>query len=839
MPDVEVELTKLAGAKCFATFDFSHGYWQLPLHQASQETQTFITPDGLFTPTRVLHGTSNATMHMQAEINAIIGSDPVLKKHAIIWLDDVLLFSYSIDGYLDILKRFFELCAKHGLRLHPEKCCFFSLTIRWCGRLIDKDGIRFDPRRINGLLEMSPPTTGADLQQFLCALQWMKTGIPEFNRLIEPLHAIMEEVYTRAGKRTKVRVARVTLADAGWTNSHTITFQACKEALAAQVKLAHRDFSKRLCVFTDASDSVWSGVITQIPLSDINLPHNEKRHQPLAFLSGKFDATQLRWSTLEKEAYAIMATTERMHWILSDSAGFDIFTDHNNLVFMFDPLSVLRDISLSSLKKVLRWAVRLSIYNYTCIHIPGTENVWADLLSRWAVPNMVRRIIRVPLLPSAASEDFIWPSNAEISEVQTEHRAIRPKRLNDTDGLFVTKTGAIWIPDACSDLQLRICIIAHTSSAGHRAIDATESAIRRKFHWSTISEDVGTFVKRCIHCISTLKGKRVPRPFGPAVHGTFANDLVQFDYLEIAPGRDGVKYILMLRDDFSSYCWLFPCANANSENAAEALLEWCSWSNGAVERLGREVLRAFRATISELQIGFQEWPDLVPLVQSSLNNSPSPQRGNKAPITIFIGAPASTAISTFLRHQTGRLVSISDAAKEKTLNLEKVKAIVDNIRETVSTTLADNRTRKRNANSRGALPNFIEGDFVLLARDEFTAGEKLCLRWRGPRRVTKAVSDYVYQIEDLRNGALEEAHASRLRFYSDKHLNQEAIMPHVICSETGMPVQRLMRLEKTPDGLHVIVRWRGLPPSADTSEPHQYGHACCRRCLLIICYVLY
>jgi len=859
MPDVEVELTKLAGAKYFATFDFSHGYWQLPLHKDSQESQTFITPDGLFSPTRVLHGTSNATMHMQAEVNAIIGSDPILKRHSITWLDDVLLFAYSIEEHLDILHRFFEICRKARLRLHPAKSSFYSITIRWCGRLIDKDGIKFDPRRINGLLEMATPNTGSELQQFLCAFQWMKTAVPEFNRLIEPLHLFMEEVYARAGKRTKTRVARVALSEVGWTDTHTSTFIACKDALAAQVKLSHRDASKRLCVFTDASDSVWSGVITQVPISDVNLPHSEKRHEPLAFLSGRFDATQLRWSTLEKEAYAIMATTERMHWILSDSAGFDIYTDHNNLVFIFDPLSVLRDISLSSLKKVLRWAVRLSVYNYTCIHIPGSENVWADLLSRWAVPNIVRRIIRVPALPSSSADDFIWPDNAEIAEAQHAHISTRPKGLTAKDGLFINDYGAIWIPADCSDLQLRICIIAHTSSAGHRGIAATESAIRRSFHWTTITEDVDAFIKGCIHCLSTLQGKKIPRPFGPAVHGTYANDLVQFDFLEIAPGRDGVKYILMVRDDFSSFCWLFPFANANSANTCEALLEWCStfnvpsmfmsdqgthfknevlrrlcralrvphhftlphtpWSNGAVERLGREVLRVFRATASELRMPFSDWPDLVPLVQSSLNNSPSPQRGNKAPITIFIGAEPRPAISTFLRHETGRLVSISDAAREQSFNLGKVKDIVDKLRETAAKTLSDNRQRKRDTNSRGALPNFSEGDFVLLARDEFTAGEKLCLRWRGPRRITRAVSDYVYQIEDLRNGALEEAHASRLRFYSDDSLNKDAIMPHVISSETGMPVQRLMRLEESPNGLHVIVRWRGLPANADTSEP--------------------
>jgi len=230
MPDIEVELSKLAGAKYFGTFDFSHGYWQLPLDKDSQATQSFITPNGIYTPTRVLHGTSNATMHMQAEVNAIIQKDEILLAHLIAWLDDVLAYASTIGEYLDTLEKFFKACKKFRLRLHPGKCCLFALWIRWCGRSIDKDGIKFDPRRINGLLEMAVPTTGSELQQFLCAFQWMRTGIPEFNRLIEPLHQFMEEVYSKAGKRTKVRVARVNLSDIGWTDSLSGTFERCKEA---------------------------------------------------------------------------------------------------------------------------------------------------------------------------------------------------------------------------------------------------------------------------------------------------------------------------------------------------------------------------------------------------------------------------------------------------------------------------------------------------------------------------------------------------------------------------------------------------------------------------------
>lgn len=70
----------------------------------------------------------------------------------------------------------------------------------------------------------------------------------------------------------------------------------------------------------------------------------------------------------------------RMHRVLSNPDGFNIFTDYNNLVFLFDPLFAAPAISQTTLRKVLRWAIRLSAYNYTCVHIKGIDNHWADLI---------------------------------------------------------------------------------------------------------------------------------------------------------------------------------------------------------------------------------------------------------------------------------------------------------------------------------------------------------------------------------------------------------------------------------------------------------------------------
>lgn len=66
-----------------------------------------------------------------------------------------------------------------------------------------------------------------------------------------------------------------------------------------------------------------------------------------------------------------------MHWIVSTPHGLDLYTENNNLIFLFDPLSVAPDMSQTSLRKVLQCAVKLSIYSYTCYHIKDEENVWA------------------------------------------------------------------------------------------------------------------------------------------------------------------------------------------------------------------------------------------------------------------------------------------------------------------------------------------------------------------------------------------------------------------------------------------------------------------------------
>jgi len=157
---------------------------------------------------------------------------------------------------LERLRRFFEICREFGLKLHAEKTHLFLREANFCGRIIDSKGVRHDPRSLDTLKNMRTPEVAGDLQQFLCATGWMRSSIPEYAKTIAPLHNLMEDCYTRAGKRTKRAVRKTTLHGL-WGAAHSSAFSQIKAQLSRALTLAHPKEGHTTCLFSDASDTHW------------------------------------------------------------------------------------------------------------------------------------------------------------------------------------------------------------------------------------------------------------------------------------------------------------------------------------------------------------------------------------------------------------------------------------------------------------------------------------------------------------------------------------------------------------------------------------------------------
>ena len=72
---------------------------------------------------------------------------------------------------------------------------------------------------------------GADLQQYICAINWMRASIPGYNILVQPLAELLERVFAQTGeKRTRQMAAIVVLADVGWGDNHARCLEDTKKA---------------------------------------------------------------------------------------------------------------------------------------------------------------------------------------------------------------------------------------------------------------------------------------------------------------------------------------------------------------------------------------------------------------------------------------------------------------------------------------------------------------------------------------------------------------------------------------------------------------------------------
>lgn len=81
-------------------------------------------------------------------------------------------------------------------------------------------------------------------------------------------------------------------------------------------------------------------ILTQIPPEDKEQQFIKQRQEPLAFLSGSFNGSSLNLFTADKEAYAIVQACNKLEdiLILLRTEGFWLFTDHRNLIYIFDPV---------------------------------------------------------------------------------------------------------------------------------------------------------------------------------------------------------------------------------------------------------------------------------------------------------------------------------------------------------------------------------------------------------------------------------------------------------------------------------------------------------------------
>jgi hypothetical protein len=107
-----------------------------------------------------------------------------------------------------------------------------------------------------------------------------------------------------------------------------------------------------------------------------------------------------------------------------------------------------------------------------------------------------------------------------------------------------------WHP--ASDLELFLCIIAHTGQCGHRDQAAVESVVRQHSS-SAMSTDVRPFFSPCVNFLLAVRGETLQSLFGPPVHGNSPKPLLLVNKIETGSSNRSQIYALVHHEDHLNY----------------------------------------------------------------------------------------------------------------------------------------------------------------------------------------------------------------------------------------------------------------------------------------------
>lgn len=163
MPIIVAELDKKSGAKISCELDMTHGYWQLLLHEDSQQCQSFVTSDGMFRPTSVLNGNLNRNANIHAAFMSKMPPD--LKKDLVLLVGNLAIAVKDSEDLLKCITKLLDFCVEVHMEIHPANCRLFTNSVTWCGQRISAEIVRFNPRHTSGLEQMAMASIARELLQ--------------------------------------------------------------------------------------------------------------------------------------------------------------------------------------------------------------------------------------------------------------------------------------------------------------------------------------------------------------------------------------------------------------------------------------------------------------------------------------------------------------------------------------------------------------------------------------------------------------------------------------------------------------------------------------------------
>ncbi|CAI7850902.1 unnamed protein product [Closterium sp. NIES-54] len=185
LPRVEELFDMLGEATVFSKLDLRSSYHQIRLAEDDISKTAFRTRYGHFEFRVLPFGLTNAPATFMGLMNNIVR--PFLDRFVIVFLDDILIFSKSLEEHAHHLRIVLDTLRQHRLYAKLSKCTFACSSIGFLGHVISSQGIAMDPAKVQCLADWTAPCTVEDLQSFIGLAKYYRKFIFNFSHICAPL----------------------------------------------------------------------------------------------------------------------------------------------------------------------------------------------------------------------------------------------------------------------------------------------------------------------------------------------------------------------------------------------------------------------------------------------------------------------------------------------------------------------------------------------------------------------------------------------------------------------------------------------------------------------------
>ena len=179
-------MSDLNGCKVFSKIDINQGHHQIPLHPDSRALSTLSTHVGLFQYKRLNFGLSCAAEIFQKKVSDAIRGIPCVKNIS----DDIYVGGADKDTHDQHLRQVFRQLQESGLTINLPECQFRVPTMLFCGHVFSEKGMSPDPKKVEALKNVVPPTSVSEVRSLLSSALFCSRFIKNFALITRPLRQL-------------------------------------------------------------------------------------------------------------------------------------------------------------------------------------------------------------------------------------------------------------------------------------------------------------------------------------------------------------------------------------------------------------------------------------------------------------------------------------------------------------------------------------------------------------------------------------------------------------------------------------------------------------------------